>query len=236
MRDDEHGAVAALAVGVHAVADGGQSVDVQTGVGFVQDGKLGLQQQELEHLDLLFLAAREAHAQLAVEVGGIHVELCRELLDATAELLALHLQAGAAGDAGAQKARQRHARNLDRGLEAQEQAGARALVGGEFSDVLAVKDDAAVVDPCKRTRVAHDQVAEGGLAGAVGSHQNVGLAGGDVEVDVVEDGLLRPRRPVRPSMESSGFALMLSLSVYGVLIGVLNPRNLLGIKLLWVRR
>ena len=121
-------------------------------------------------------------------MGGIHVELGRELLDATAELLALHLQAGAAGDAGAQKARQRHARNLDRGLEAQEQAGARALVGGELGDVLAVKDDAAVVD--RVNGVAHDQVAEGGLAGAVGSHQNVGLAGGDVEVDVVEDGLL----------------------------------------------
>jgi len=130
VRDDEHGAVAALAVGVHAMADGGKGVDVQAGVGFVQDGELGLQQQKLEHLDLLLLAAREAHAQLAVEIGGIHVELGRELLHAAAELLTLHLQAGAAGDAGAQKARQRHARNLDRGLEAQEQAGARALVGG----------------------------------------------------------------------------------------------------------
>ncbi len=91
MRDDEHGAVAALAVGVHAVADGGKRVDVQTRVGLVQDGELGLQQQKLEHFDLLLLAAREAHAQLAVEIGGIHVELGRELLDATAELLALHL-------------------------------------------------------------------------------------------------------------------------------------------------
>ena len=104
VRDDEHGAVAALAIRVHAVADGGQGVDVQAGVGFVQDGKLGLQQQELEHLDLLFLAARETYAQLAVEVGGIHVELGRELLHATAEFLALHLPARAAGDAGAQKA------------------------------------------------------------------------------------------------------------------------------------
>ena len=52
----------------------------------------------------------------------------------------------------------------------------------------AVKDDTAVVD--RVDGVAHDQVAEGGLAGAVGSHQHMGLAGGDVEVDVVEDGLL----------------------------------------------
>ena len=46
VRDDEHGAVTALAVGVHAVADGGKGVDVQAGVGFVQDGELGLQQQD----------------------------------------------------------------------------------------------------------------------------------------------------------------------------------------------
>ena len=150
-----------------------------------------------------------------------------------AELLALHLQTGAAGDAGAQKARQRHARDLDRGLKAQEQAGTRALVGGELGDVLAVKDDAAVVDGVDG--VAHDQVTKGGLTRAVGAHQHVGLAGGDLQVDVVEDGLL-VHGAVRPSMESSGFVLMLSLSVYGVLIGVLNPRNLLGIKLLWVRR
>ena len=36
-----------------------------------------------------------------------------------------------------------------------------ALVGGELGDVLAVKDDAAVVD--RVDGVAHDQVAEGGL-------------------------------------------------------------------------
>ena len=52
VRDDEHGAVAALAVGVHAMADGGKRVDVQARVGFVQDGELRLQKQKLEHLDL----------------------------------------------------------------------------------------------------------------------------------------------------------------------------------------
>ena len=38
--------------------------------------------------------------------------------------------------------------------------------------------------------VAHDQMAEGGLAGAVGAHQDMGLSGGDIEVHVMEDGLL----------------------------------------------
>ena len=51
-----------------------------------------------------------------------------------------------------------------------------------------LSDDTSVVD--RVDGVAHEQVAKGGLAGAVGSHQHVGLAGGDVKVDVVEDGLL----------------------------------------------
>ena len=186
--DDEHGAVAVLAVGVHAMGDGGEGVDIEAGVRLVEDGELGLQQQELEHLDLLFLAAREAHAQFAVEVCGVHVELGRELLDAAAELLALHLEAGAAGDARAQKARQGHAGDLDGGLEAQEQASTGALVGREVGDVLAVEVDAAVVHGVDG--VTHDQVAEGRLAGAVGAHEDMGLAGGDIEVDVMEDGLL----------------------------------------------
>ncbi len=81
--------------------------------------------------------------------------------------------------------------NLDRGLEARNRPARERLSVVSLGDVLAVKDDAAVVD--RVNGVAHDQVAEGGLASAVGTHQHVGLAGGDVEVDVVEDGL-RPRR------------------------------------------
>ena len=43
--------------------------------------------------------------------------------------------------------------------------------------------------------VAHDDVAERGLAGAVGTHEDMGLARGQVQADVVQDGLvLGPRR------------------------------------------
>ena len=94
----------------------------------------------------------------------------------------------ARGEGGAQKARQRHAGDLDGRLEREEEPGARALVGRKVGYVLAVEHDGA-----RRLRVdgvAHDDVAEGGLAGAVGAHENMGLAGGDGEVDVVEDLLL----------------------------------------------
>ena len=73
--DDDERAVGAFAVGVHAAGDHAEGVDVQTGVGLVQDGEFGLEQQQLQHLDLLLLTAGEAHAQFAIEVGGVHVEL-----------------------------------------------------------------------------------------------------------------------------------------------------------------
>ena len=38
--------------------------------------------------------------------------------------------------------------------------------------------------------VAHDDVAERGLAGAVGAHEHVGLARADGQADAVEDGLV----------------------------------------------
>ena len=152
-------------------------------------------------------------ASLAVEVGHVHVELACQLGDATAELLALHLEALAPGDGGAQEAGQRHAGDLHRRLEGQEQARARALVAGELGDVLAVEEDGALVHAIGG--VAHDQVAQGRLAGAVGAHEDVGLAGGDVQVHAVQDGFLVHRRGEAANGEervsSGGHVLRLSV-------------------------
>ena len=59
-----------------------------------RNGQLRLEQQQLQHFELLLFAAREANAQLAVEVGGVEVELLRHsFLGVLAELLALKVQA-----------------------------------------------------------------------------------------------------------------------------------------------
>lgn len=138
------------------------------------------------------LAGREGLEMKGKQFRRRVTELARELGDAATELLALHFEALAAGEGGAQEAGQRHAGDLDGRLEGQEQAGARALVAGEVRDVLAVEVDGALRDGVDG--VAHDDVAHRGLAGAVGSHDDVRLAGGDVEVDAVQDGLLIDRR------------------------------------------
>ena len=53
---------------------------------------------------------------------------------------------------------------------------------------MTVEGDGAVVHGVDR--VTHDEVAERGLAGAVRAHEDVRLAGGDIEVDAVQDFLL----------------------------------------------
>ena len=58
MRNHEHGAVAA-AHHVDAVGDDLQRIDVQTGVGFVEDRKRWFEHRHLEDLVALLLAARE---------------------------------------------------------------------------------------------------------------------------------------------------------------------------------
>ena len=68
----------------------------------------------------------------------------------------------------------RDAGHLDRVLHGQEQAGAGPLVDGHREHVLAVEGDRAAGDGV--LRVAGDRVGQGGLAGAVGAHDGVGLA------------------------------------------------------------
>ena len=188
MRDHEQRAVALLAVGLDAATDHGEGVDVQAGVGLVEDGELRPEEKELEHLDLLLLAAGEADVELAREEALVHVELVADLADALAELARGGLELGAHLGDGAQEAVQGDAGDLDGRLVAEEDAGERALVRGLVSDVLAVEGDRAashLVDG-----VAHDHVAERGLAGAVWPHEDVGLARADGKVNAMEDGLL----------------------------------------------
>ena len=83
----------------------------------------------------------------------------------------------------------RHARDRDRVLERHEQAGTRALVRIGLGDVLAVEEDLAFGH--LEVRVAHDRVRERGLARAVRAHQRVELTGPDVQVDPLEDLLVR---------------------------------------------
>ena len=62
---DQQDAQVGVELGVDALGDDAQRVDVEAGVGLVEDRQLGLQHGHLEHLEALLLAAREALVDVA---------------------------------------------------------------------------------------------------------------------------------------------------------------------------
>ena len=70
-------------------------------------------------------------------------------------------------------------------LKGEEDPSARALVGRPFGDVLAVQKDLATGD--RVARVAHDDVGQGRLPGAIRAHQGVDFAFAHDEVDAAQN-------------------------------------------------
>ena len=183
--DQQDAGVAGLAEPVDALGDDAQRVDVQAGVGLVEDRDLRLEQLQLEDLVALLLAAGEALVEVALGEGGVDGQRVHGGLDLLDEVAQLGRLAADRGDRGAQEVGDRHAGDLDRVLHGQEQAGAGALVDGHGQHVLAVERDGAAGDHV--LRVTRDRVGEGGLAGAVRAHDGVGLARLHGQVDAPQD-------------------------------------------------
>ena len=85
VRDDEHAQVRATQR-VDTIGDDLERVDVQAGVGLVEDGVGRLQHRHLQHLGALLLAAGEAVVEVAVDEGAIHLEQLHLLGDQLAKL------------------------------------------------------------------------------------------------------------------------------------------------------
>ena len=121
-----------------------QRVDVQAGIGFVEDGELGFEHGHLEDLVALLFAAGEAFVDRALEQVVRQVEQLHLLLDQREELHGVELgQALVLADfveRGLEEVGAVHARNLDRILEGEEHAFAGALLGVEVEQVLAAVD------------------------------------------------------------------------------------------------
>ena len=119
-----------------------QRVDIQAGIGFVENRQSRLQQRHLQDLVALLLAAGEADIQRALqhvlgdtefvalgadqleELHGVQFRLPAMLADG----IERRLQEIVAADAG----------DLDRILEGEEDAFARPLFGVQFQQVLAL--------------------------------------------------------------------------------------------------
>jgi len=87
-------------------------------------------------------------------------------------------------------------------LEGQEQAGLGPHVGGPVRHVLTLQQDGA-----GRHRVGgvpHQRAGQRRLAGAVGAHEGVDLAGADGQVDATQDGAVLGRDLEVPYLEQRG--------------------------------
>src|SRR5690606_7034286 len=184
--DDEAAEVGA-ARGVDALRDDLQRVDVEAGVGLVEDRVAGLEDEELEDLGALLLAAGEALVQVALEDRLVPVQLLHGLLELLVELHDADLVAlGATGVQGqAQEVRDRDAGDLHRVLEGEVEPGTGPLVGLHLEDRLAFEEDVAARHLV--LRVAGDDLRERRLARAVRAHERVHLAARDDEVHALED-------------------------------------------------
>ena len=127
---DEHHRVVGRDEAVHAARHHPKSVDIETRIGFVEDGQARLEQRHLQNLIALFLAAREALVHRAVEERCVHFEELHlrahiivefERVELVFAARRLHRVVGES-----QESAVRDPGNLDRVLETEEQPRARA--------------------------------------------------------------------------------------------------------------
>ena len=158
-----------------AAGDRAQGVDVEAGVGLVEDGQLGLEDGHLQDLVALLLAAREALVEVAVGEDGVHAQPLHPLHDRQPQLQHRQVDALAGRQGLAQELDDRDAGDLLRVLEGEEHAGLGPHLGRPVGDVVALVEDPALRDLV--LRVGEQGVGEGRLARAVGAHEGVDLPG-----------------------------------------------------------
>ena len=175
MGDQQHAVALAGAEPVDPLGHHLQRVDVQAGVGLVQDRDLRVEQLELQDLVPLLLPAGEALVQVPLRrTPGRWTASSIASRSSLRNVAQLRRLAADRGDRGAQEVGHRHPGHLDRVLHGQEQPGAGPRVHAHGQHVLAVQGDRALGDLV--LGVAGDRVGEGGLARAVRPHDRVGLA------------------------------------------------------------
>ena len=100
----------------------------------------GCEHRHLQDLRALLLAAGEAVVEVARGERAVDVEQLDRVLELGAELLDLDRLLALGVDRHAQEVGDRDARDRDRVLEGEEQAGLGALVGLGLGDVLALEE------------------------------------------------------------------------------------------------
>ena len=166
-----------------------ERINVETGVGLVEDRQLGLQHCHLQNLVALFFAAREAFVDTAIQEFRVHAQRRHLFFSELQKLKGIDLVDSLVlafrVERGLEKVGVVNARNLDRVLEAQENAVASTFFGFEFQQVLTLEGDGTARDFV--VLVARNDLRQRTLTGAVGAHDGMHLAGVNRQGQTAED-------------------------------------------------
>ena len=172
---NHYGAGVGLAELIESLGHDAEGVDVETGVGLVQDGELRLEHGHLEYLIALALSAAEALVDTAAGELAVHAHHLALLAHELEKLGRVHLRQAlilALGiDGCAHEVDHTHARYLHRLLKREEYSLVAACIGREGEHVLAVEGNGALRDLI--LRIAGEHIAERRLAAAVGPHKGM---------------------------------------------------------------
>ena len=184
--DEQHAEpVAVLGTRFDALGDDLERVDVEAGVGLVEDGDLRLEQLHLEDLVALLLAAGEALVDVALGEVGVHPQA------SIAPLTSLtHVRSLGASPSIAVLAVRRKFETVTPGISTGYCMARKSPARARSSTLIAsTSSPSSVTVPLVTVYFGWpgDRVGERGLARAVRAHDRVGLARADGEVDAAED-------------------------------------------------
>ena len=191
MRDHQETATGG-AQGIHPFGHQFHRIDIQAGIGFIQDAHLGFQHGHLQDFVALFLATRKAHVHRTLEHFGINFQafglfahqfqkIARRDFRLAARF-ALRIQSGA------QKGHVAHARNFDRILKGQEQALSGAHFWVHRQKIGPVQRGAAIGDGI--AIAARQNVRQRRFARPIRPHNRVNLASPNRQRDALQDLLI----------------------------------------------
>ena len=186
MGDDEHAGLRP-AEGVDPVRDDLEGVDVQTGIGFVEQGEGRLQHGHLQDFAALFLAAGEslvdrARGEIPRHLEEIHFLVKLGVIFGGLQFLTLG-QARLQG--GTEEVGDGHPGNFARVLEGEENTLAGPRVGLHDKDALAVEKD--IAGSHRVVGMAGDDFGQRAFARTVRPHDGVHLTGRQIEAQAAED-------------------------------------------------
>ena len=166
-----------------------QGVDVQSGIGFVHDGQLGIQNCHLEDLVALFLTAGKTLIHGAVDETLVHfheLQLCAHQFQKVhrveirlASMLANGIQ-GRLEEVGVV-----HAGNLNRVLEGHEDTFAGTLFRRHLEQILPLVENLAFSDLVAFAAGQH--LRQRALARAVGPHDGMHFTCVDLQVNALQN-------------------------------------------------